>query len=163
MQQSKNTQCTTLKCWIFYRHSKNGAATWLKKRLWNTQTTTLSSTCKQNPSLMPAKCIGWILWLIIGWIFAIGQPRPTLLSIPCWGHCAAPLWCHWGWPKLLLWAVLVHHTLLANGPKGWSWSHWGNWPPSLLSLNSWDKCMRRKLTLLIAIWSRFERMPQGKT
>ena len=31
-----------------------------------------------QPNSMPATCVGWILWLITGWMFAIGQARPTL-------------------------------------------------------------------------------------
>ena len=143
MQQSKSTQCMTMKMQPSYRHAANGTATWSTKRLWYTQTTNLFSTCKHNPSSMPARCIGWILWLTTGWIFAIGQARPTLFQIPCQGHHAAPLWRHWGWPKLLLWAVLVHCRLLANRPLGQSWSHWSGWAPLSLSPNGWDKCMRQ--------------------
>ena len=126
------------------------------------QTTNLSSTYKCNPNSMPARCIGWVLWLTIGWMFAIGQARPTLFQIPCQGRYVAPLWHHWGQPKLLLWAVWVHHRLLANRPIHWSWHHWSGWAPLLLSLNGWGKCMRRKLTLLIARWLRFKWMPQVK-
>ena len=78
MQQSKSTQCMTVKCWPSFRHAANSAATWSTKRLWYTQTTNLSSTYKCNPSSMPARCVGWILWLTTGWMFAIGQARPTL-------------------------------------------------------------------------------------
>ena len=158
MQQSKSTQCMTMKYWPSFRHAANGATTWLIKRLWYTQTTNLFSTYKHNPNSMPARCLGWILWLNTGWMFAIGQARPILFQIPCHGHHVAPFWHHWDWPKLLLWAVWVRHRLLANRPMRQSWHHWSGWAPSSLSPNGWGKCTRHRLTLPIVRWSSFEQI-----